>query len=242
MWQLLQAVSYLHRHCIGHRDVSLENVLLKDGVVRVMDFGMAVRSRSASGTPLRYFRAVGKDFYRAPECYVPAMTEARITAPVTSKPGDVVLARIGTSCLAEVRLPQDAQPGLSCYAEVWGYTVPPADLFACGVCLFILSWQCPPWHKATLADHSFDYLHGKGNQGLDGLLQSWRKTPIAPAAMELLCGLLQADPAKRPSMDECLASPWFAEFHDQPVPTHNEQEKEAERVVSGGRLSASAGA
>merc|ERR1712178_604053 len=71
MWQILQAVSYLHKHCIGHRDISLENVLLKDDVVRVMDFGMAVRSHSASGMPLRYFKTVGKDFYRPPECYVP---------------------------------------------------------------------------------------------------------------------------------------------------------------------------
>eukprot|EP00421_Protoceratium_reticulatum_P044023 CAMPEP_0168430532 /NCGR_PEP_ID=MMETSP0228-20121227/37927_1 /TAXON_ID=133427 /ORGANISM="Protoceratium reticulatum, Strain CCCM 535 (=CCMP 1889)" /LENGTH=341 /DNA_ID=CAMNT_0008444637 /DNA_START=86 /DNA_END=1107 /DNA_ORIENTATION=+ len=80
-WQLLQAVAYLHRHKIGHRDISLENALLQGGVVKLMDFGMAVRSHSASGVTLRYFRAMGKETYRAPEVYVPATPRARVVAP-----------------------------------------------------------------------------------------------------------------------------------------------------------------
>ena len=45
MWQLLQAIRYLHYHGIGHRDISLENILLAGeggDVVRLMDFGQAV--------------------------------------------------------------------------------------------------------------------------------------------------------------------------------------------------------
>jgi len=34
--EVLGAVSYLHKHRIAHRDVSLENILLKDGVVKLM--------------------------------------------------------------------------------------------------------------------------------------------------------------------------------------------------------------
>eukprot|EP00448_Togula_jolla_P034614 CAMPEP_0170646408 /NCGR_PEP_ID=MMETSP0224-20130122/43622_1 /TAXON_ID=285029 /ORGANISM="Togula jolla, Strain CCCM 725" /LENGTH=306 /DNA_ID=CAMNT_0010977739 /DNA_START=71 /DNA_END=988 /DNA_ORIENTATION=+ len=41
-WQLLQAAAYLHKHYISHRDISLENVLLKAGKACLMDFGMAV--------------------------------------------------------------------------------------------------------------------------------------------------------------------------------------------------------
>merc|ERR1719162_1607025 len=82
--QLLQAVEYLHRHHIGHRDISLENILLRDGNVRLMDFGMAVCSHSSSRTPLRFFREVGKTFYCAPECYVPTQEVVSLTAPLDS--------------------------------------------------------------------------------------------------------------------------------------------------------------
>jgi len=41
-WEVLQAISYLHAHDIAHRDVSAENVVLKDGSARLMDFGAVV--------------------------------------------------------------------------------------------------------------------------------------------------------------------------------------------------------
>ena len=54
--QLLQAISFLHSSHVGHRDVSLENALLKDGTVKVMDFGMAVRCEvGLCPTPLTFF-------------------------------------------------------------------------------------------------------------------------------------------------------------------------------------------
>ena len=42
-WQLLQAVAFLHKQQICHRDISLENILLSKGDIRLMDFGQAVR-------------------------------------------------------------------------------------------------------------------------------------------------------------------------------------------------------
>jgi len=40
--QILQALVYLHRRGIIHRDLKPDNVLVKDGVVKVLDFGLAV--------------------------------------------------------------------------------------------------------------------------------------------------------------------------------------------------------
>ncbi len=53
--QLLQALIYVHRHHIIHRDLKPGNVLVADGVVKLLDFGLAAlagQSGDASGTLL----------------------------------------------------------------------------------------------------------------------------------------------------------------------------------------------
>lgn len=213
-WELLQAVEYLHSHRIGHRDISLENTLIKGDTVKLMDFGLAVQSHSASGTPLRYFRAAGKNFYRAPECYVPASDEVRVIAPLSSKPGDIVMVDAG-GYLCEVRLPLNSVAGEACKAAVWGYTAMPVDIFAAGMAICILCCGFPIWQRALLADSTFAYVHNLGNKGLPMLLQRWQK-PLPPAgAVELLTSMLQtAAPSNRPSASDCLASTWFSSLNE----------------------------
>eukprot|EP00812_Abedinium_dasypus_P008730 NODE_246_length_1756_cov_421.440329.p1 GENE.NODE_246_length_1756_cov_421.440329~~NODE_246_length_1756_cov_421.440329.p1 ORF type:complete len:278 (+),score=83.22 NODE_246_length_1756_cov_421.440329:3-836(+) len=211
VWQLLSAILYLHEHGIGHRDVSLENLLLKDGVVKLMDFGMAVQTTSSSGDPLRYFRAMGKDSCRPPECYVPTVEVAGFKAPEGSAPGDVVMAPSSDgNYLCEVRLPWDAKPGHTCKAELMGYTVPPIDVFAAGVCLFMLNCQCPPWGSARCHDRLFKFVLAAGDEGPAKLVANWNKRALSPAGMKLMTEMMRSDPAKRPTTSECLASAWFA--------------------------------
>lgn len=209
-FEMFQAVEYLHRHRIGHRDISLENILLREGRVQLMDFGMSVCSHSASGVPLRFFRAVGKDSYRAPEVYCPSTAKTRVIMPKACKPGSVAQMKTGNGFLCEVRFPEDAAPGQPCMAEVWGYAVQPADIFCCGASLFMLSWQCPPWKTARLSDPMFAFVHGKGAGGLGCLLAHWKRSLLSPSGMRFLEDVLSSDPAKRPSAAECLASPWLA--------------------------------
>lgn len=208
--ELLQAVQYLHRHHIAHRDISLENVLIKEDAVKLMDFGQAVRSHSVSGAELRYFRAVGKNFYRPPECYVPPTTEIRVTAPAYSQPEDIVMVTTPCRYLCEVRLPLNSVPGASCKCAVWGYAAQPADIFAVGVCIFILCCGFPIWQKALLVDPSFAYVHNLGKEGLASILGRWCKPLPAAAALDLIIDMMRTDaPPKRPSASDCLASPWF---------------------------------
>ncbi len=52
LFQILQALSYLHRHGITHRDLKPSNVLLTGAHVTVMDFGVSgLSSRLIAGTP-----------------------------------------------------------------------------------------------------------------------------------------------------------------------------------------------
>jgi serine/threonine protein kinase len=211
--ELLQAVDYLHRLQVGHRDISLENILLKKDTVRLMDFGMAVKSHSVSGTPLRFFRAVGKDFYRAPECYVPSSPQITVVAPKDCGPGDIAFVRVGNSHLCEVRFESDTSPGRFCAAEPWGYAVHPSDIFAAGICLFIMSFKCPPWARALLSDNWFSFAHGcEDNKGLESLLSQFKLPLPCEEVMELMKGMLHVDPSKRPLAAECLATPWFSKL------------------------------
>lgn len=220
MWQILQAVAYLHKHCIGHRDISLENTLLKNGTVRVMDFGMAVSSQSPSGTVKRYYRAVGKDNYRAPECYVPSCAYASLIAPADARPFEVVFAELASGHLCEVRMPEEVSPGKLCKAETWGYAATPADIFSTGMCLFILGFQCPAWGHARLSDAYFKFVYSSGETGIEKLLQSWRKHLLSHEAMNLMTKMLSADPSKRPTAQECLEHPWFAAIANTPIERH----------------------
>eukprot|EP00931_Biecheleriopsis_adriatica_P031518 TRINITY_DN18479_c0_g1_i1.p1 TRINITY_DN18479_c0_g1~~TRINITY_DN18479_c0_g1_i1.p1 ORF type:complete len:486 (+),score=104.74 TRINITY_DN18479_c0_g1_i1:102-1460(+) len=207
--QLLTAVSYLHCHRIGHRDISLENVLLKDDSIRLMDFGNSCQSHSVNGQELRYFQEVGKDTYRAPEIWMPLGTDSQaVLVPEGAVGGSVILYATRTS-LFQVCLPSDAVPGLRCTADLWGYAAQAVDVFATGVCLFCLRHGLPPWRTAQLSDEFFAYIYASGDQGLEKLLKHWQKPLPDHEAMDLLVGMIRPDPMRRPSAKECLDHKWF---------------------------------
>lgn len=210
--QLLRAAAYLHGHGIAHRDISLENALLRRGRVQLADFGMAVRCRTSSGVPLRFFRMVGKGYHRAPEVYVPLVAKALAVTPA-NLPAATRTAMVCTSggYLCELRFPPEAVPGKDCLAEVWGYAAAPIDVFAVGVCIFFLAWQCLPWRRALLCDNSFAFVRRRGDSGITDLLQHWQKPLLSPEAVQLITEMLRTDPTQRPSASACLASSWFGE-------------------------------
>lgn len=210
--QLLLAARHLHSHNIGHRDISLENVLLRNGDCVLMDFGQAVRLRAMDGTVLRYFAEAGKRMYRAPEMFVPREHSVKVVCPSDGAPG--ASAQVFYDSLrCEVLLPPDAKPGQPCMAEPYGYAAAPADVLACGVCAFVLAVGKPPWGVAQDTDLTFSFIR---RHGVPMLLHQWRGGRLGPLTeppdeeTSLLAEMLRVDPKRRPTVEDCLHSPWIA--------------------------------
>ena len=62
--QIAEGLDYLHGKNLGHRDIDPRNILLKDGIIKIVDFGLSfnidTRSKPANSK-------LGKDLYAAPE-------------------------------------------------------------------------------------------------------------------------------------------------------------------------------
>eukprot|EP00927_Polykrikos_kofoidii_P004402 TRINITY_DN11737_c0_g1_i1.p1 TRINITY_DN11737_c0_g1~~TRINITY_DN11737_c0_g1_i1.p1 ORF type:complete len:672 (-),score=85.82 TRINITY_DN11737_c0_g1_i1:253-2268(-) len=213
-WQLLKAVEHLHTLNVGHRDISLENVLVRHGDLKLMDFGQAVLLRNHAGETLRYFQVSAKPMYRAPEAYIPPVPYLQVMCqvPDDQAEGRVVQMVPTGGYLSEVRfaagvLPRQAPTEQlpTARAQICGYQAGPADMFACGVCLFVMHTRSPPWQTAQVMDKSFRFVY---THGVLTLLERWQK-PMVSHAAELLRRLVSPSPAARPDAAACLGSPWF---------------------------------
>ncbi|MEO6775047.1 MAG: protein kinase [Kofleriaceae bacterium] len=65
--QLAEGLAFLHARGVIHRDVKPSNALVCDGVVKLLDFGLALEHRRAEQETSRETRVVGTAAYLAPE-------------------------------------------------------------------------------------------------------------------------------------------------------------------------------
>ena len=90
-----------------------------------------------------------------------------------------------------------------------------ADIWSCGVCLYVLLYHRYP--KLAVTKRGEDSAYEINLSGLEVQLHQQRPTKkpklkpddLTPQCLELLRGLLKADPASRITMDELWNDRWF---------------------------------
>jgi len=210
MGQVLSGVAFLHSHNVAHRDLSLENIGVKDARksdlwLKIMDFGQAVLCRSVDGTVKHYYDLVGKLVYRDPAINLPrhdnglAKSHVVICRP-QGRTGDVVLmvTREGNP---RVRLPE-GNVGARVVAKQVGYEAPAADAHAMGVVHFALSYGRYPYENGSVHDDSgFSRMRLRGFRALVAGLATQPQD-----AMSCMEGLLRVEPQERWSVQRALAA------------------------------------
>lgn len=248
---VLKAVKFLHDRCLSHRDISLENILLAkkndnkyeheeynddindvdddnddnddnndEYIAKLMDFGVTCITTDKNGNERFVKGKVGKEYYRAPEMY-----EKEIMVDISEKNQSSISENIQYQrVLKKVHA---------------AYKPKPTDMFAVGVCMFILFAARPLWQQAAETDPIFQYVK---QNGIDALLFYWnfidaeqwhtsRNTNnnndninvsssskattttriFSDNGLDLLKRLLEFDPTKRINVDDALNHPWFQE-------------------------------
>jgi len=187
-WQMIVVTQWLHNDMgIAHLDISLENILIKNGTfvevqdgdetvfsinsnvqIKICDFGLAEIFQQDPVTRQRSFQCTkfcGKTNYKAPEVY--------------------------------------AKKGV--------FDARKADVWSLGVVLFCMLVGSPPYNKPIASDQAYLYIK---NGIIDQLLFQWERNHfITVKVLSLLHSMLDYDAESRFLVDDVVQHPWLSLYY-----------------------------
>lgn len=193
--QLAEAVNYLHREArVSHRDIKPENcVLLRDGTVKLLDFGLSERRRYVQYN-------IGTDLYAAPEILQqPGRRDARRPGLVDGFAADVFSLGVMLYALLMGELP-------------WDRADPANDEYRYA-CIAAASARLSGFRlNKHLSARNSAFVERLLDHGLPGAVFS--RDPAAMGFTPQLCRLLDAmlhpNPRRRPDTEQvCLNCTWY---------------------------------
>ncbi len=186
---LIQALAHIHSKGVAHRDIKPENLLLTAShELRISDFGLSKVS-------------------------VPVNTP---TSSEATRPTDIVNSTKSTTKSTSAAASGTAADSMStafcgslfymapevchCVYEPTPYSPQPADIWSCGVVLFVMLTGSLPWNSATPEDpHYKTLLNGEHDY----------PSHLSTGAIEALTACLQPDAEERMTAAELLKLPWM---------------------------------
>eukprot|EP00392_Amoebophrya_sp_AT5.2_P018518 g19076.t1 len=220
--QAVSAVSWLHRHGIGHRDISLENILLTDEgddvCIRLMDFGMSCNLYKPRGTATNAGQA---PVYDANGEEISGRGGAAgggggpAAAPLPPGPaGEPDLEDVYYS--ASVGKDLYRPPELYHGSAGNSYRVGPVDVFCLGVVFFMMLTGKPLWKRCTLSDKVTAYLADGGatrfHANWERLVDGWNfREKFSASALDLIPRMIHFDPDWRYTIDQVAQHDFFLE-------------------------------
>lgn len=189
--QFFDGLHYLHHRGVLHRDIKGSNILLRsDGQLKITDFGLARFYNKNSKKELDYTNRIITLWYRPPEILLGATAY-----------GPAVDMWSAACVFIELFTRQPTFPGKS-------------EIDQLDVIYSILGRPTTRVWPALKQMPWYLLLKRKGANRRNRFKAKWGDM-IPESALELIMQLLQYDPEKRPSAEECLTHRYFKE---EPAP------------------------